>query len=805
MDADLIAMQKICAESNFEVLSFSVDSLTADETLTCGIPADKIPCGKRNAAKKFLATYVSAKNTKPSSTVTNPTTTEGEEYDGLWRHVSEGYQVASNKREYLVRVLRKGYATAISWTEARLVEGKDLQSSENYRTIRWLNCDAGKVNAMAASLNAVTFVDPVVKGEKLTGTWYNIIVQPSIADDGSGIVTLLIANPQFTLTSYQNYLTSRSSDVTYLFQVPKYLAQDLITAHKITAGASASCSYANASGLVDIVLYSKAYNASTKTDVVTAWDCAHKEFTTTYYDLTEAEADDLVLTEPPVGWKYSLKKNDKGDGSWEVSIIKQQTTARSYDTVIVQEEAGSTTEQIEQIGVLTEDVEEVSEEDGYIVSQTRQHTDDCSVNAMTKKELGKEQISYIRSASPSGTSITTIKTVQTEAPDEPISEKGHIKKTEEKASKYHGRYDTVEEDSTPSDQVSTSYDASMAAEATKVVHTENETPLVAPVAAKGTIVRQSSQPTEAGNDRTIEETITPKKQTVISGEDSLAQHVVRTVTKENDSYSSGAPSAALGTIKRVTASPTESGNDDTIEEIITPKSRTVTEGTADAFKTALVTTKTQETACEAVPSPAVGLIKRVRNIPTETGFRTEKEDVTAVARDETSRTSAIADDYTEVTEKHHNAASIPEASTVSNGAMFIDGQMNEFQKYDYIKKTKTAKIPSSCSSTVTWEVKGDVTWDYITTYYASDVAEKNWLSLIRQIQKTYTHALSYHLTASAAAAAITGGSHGSHISHVKDNLWQAQKVTYVIDVLSEIILAAPKFQETEGKRIPPKA
>ena len=323
MDADLIAMQKLCAESNFEVLSFSVDSLTGDETLTCGIPADKIPCGKRNAAKKYLATYVSAKNSKPSSTVTNPTTTEGEEYDGLWRHVSEGFNVAPNKREYLMRVLRKGYATVISWTEARLVEGKDLQETENYRTIRWLNCDAAKVNTMAASLSAASFADPVVKSEKLAGTWHNIAVEPSIAEDGSGIVTLFIAKPQFTLAAYQNYLTTHASNVTYLFQVPKNLAQALITAHKTAAGASVSCSYANASGLVDLVLYSKVYNAKTKTDVVTAWDYAHKEFTTTYYDLTEAVADALVLAAPPVGWRYEARKINKGDGSWEVVIVKR--------------------------------------------------------------------------------------------------------------------------------------------------------------------------------------------------------------------------------------------------------------------------------------------------------------------------------------------------------------------------------------------------------------------------------------------------------------------------------------------------
>jgi hypothetical protein len=205
MATDLSDIRKLVAESNFDVLSFSVDALTGDEELLTGIPVDCIPCAKRNAMKKFLLLYSSSKNSKPCSTVTNPTSTEGEELDGLWRCIGVDFQVAWNKKEYLIRKLRKGYATAIDWTEARLVEGKNQQplGAINYKslTVRWLNCSRATVQAMAASLNTTPFVDPVVNGEKQVGTWYNSGVTPSIAADGSGIITLQLSQ-QYRDTGY---------------------------------------------------------------------------------------------------------------------------------------------------------------------------------------------------------------------------------------------------------------------------------------------------------------------------------------------------------------------------------------------------------------------------------------------------------------------------------------------------------------------------------------------------------------------------------------------------------------------------
>jgi len=123
-----------------------------------------------------------------------------------------------------------------------------------------------------------------------------------------------------------------------------------------------------------------------------------------------------------------------------------------------------------------------------------------------------------------------------------------------------GREQTTKETTTPKDQVSTAYDRSKAADATKVVHTENATPLSQPADVKGTIVRQSAQPTEAGNERTEVDTIVPKDQVATEGEDGGLEKATTVLHTENASTPTAPPASAQGNIKKVVADPTEAGN-----------------------------------------------------------------------------------------------------------------------------------------------------------------------------------------------------------------------------------------------------
>ena len=201
MVLDLQNLRKLCDESNFEVLSFSAESLTSDEQLVCGIPIDKVPCGTKNAMKQFLKDYTSSKNSGLSSTVTDPTSTEAESFQGLWRCISVEFAVAPNKREYLTRTLRKGYANAIDWTEARLVDGDNqpLQPERMLR-VKFVNLNFTKLGAMIDGIESTKYyTSPTIAGEKYDGPggadlrWRVLSAKPSRSDDGSGMILMTLA------------------------------------------------------------------------------------------------------------------------------------------------------------------------------------------------------------------------------------------------------------------------------------------------------------------------------------------------------------------------------------------------------------------------------------------------------------------------------------------------------------------------------------------------------------------------------------------------------------------------------------
>jgi len=264
------------------------------------------------------------KNTVECSYVDDPEA-GSETFAGRWR---QAYirRIAQGDVTKLVQVLRKGFAESIDWTEARMVEGKDLRTSgaeaEGYRTVRWVGLDPTKVHTMALSLSAVSYEDAVVNGETLSGVWHNISVSPSIADDGSGVVTIQLAKPEFTLTAFQNYQATNAKDITYYFQVPKDLAQAIIDGAK-AAGASATASYGKASGLVDIVVAVKGTTKAEKKDKVTAWNFKYKEYTSYYFGLTKAEADVIVLATPAQYNTWDLRKVHNSDGTWDVIVVQR--------------------------------------------------------------------------------------------------------------------------------------------------------------------------------------------------------------------------------------------------------------------------------------------------------------------------------------------------------------------------------------------------------------------------------------------------------------------------------------------------
>jgi hypothetical protein len=252
------------------------------------------------------------------------------------------------------------------------------------------------------------------------------------------------------------------------------------------------------------------------------------------------------------------------------------------------------------------------------------------------------------------------------------------------------------------------------------MHTENATPLVKPTAEKGKIVTQTSQATQAGNERTVEETTIPKDQTETSVDFDAFKSTKRILHTEN-------PSSLVATVPdgyagRKENAPTKAGNTQTIVETHTPRARTV------------------------------------------------------------SYISRKSDRETENTERGHNADSIPEISDneIIDGDINSLFKYNYVKKTKTPQIPKSCATPVSWTTKGRpfWkannyrQVNPQVVYDY------------TWVNSAGIYRWDETHTVSFHLTAAEAALAIAAATseitEGSHIRDVGDNLWMAHKVVHTL-------------------------
>jgi predicted dehydrogenase len=127
---------------------------------------------------------------------------------------------------------------------------------------------------------------------------------------------------------------------------------------------------------------------------------------------------------------------------------------------------------------------------------------------------------------------------------------------------------------------------------------------------------------------------------------------------------------------------------------------------------------------------------------------------------------------------------LPDATDTEGTTETVQGGLNLYNKYDYVKTTVTSRAPKSCSTTVSWIEYGSY---YTVENYSLHIGTLDptkylggrsyyWHSGTSQWQERFDNYLSFHTTAASAAAAITGGAQGSGISKAGNNLWQAVKV-----------------------------
>ncbi|MCC6594238.1 MAG: hypothetical protein IT479_13325, partial [Xanthomonadales bacterium] len=204
---------------------------------------------------------------------------KGQQFFGRWRMSGvreRRQQTAPNVSQYFISVtLRLGFLQAFDWTEVLLAEGwtspgnasavtapdagspiDDTVSNdpEEVLMLRLANVDPTRMFAIAKTINALVTGTLTIEGQPHGTDWHFIVAHPQRQQDGSGTIEFMVAKPQFTINAFQDNNTSREVSVGYLWQVPKALAQTIITAWDAGAGRSASASYGKDARLVDIVL-----------------------------------------------------------------------------------------------------------------------------------------------------------------------------------------------------------------------------------------------------------------------------------------------------------------------------------------------------------------------------------------------------------------------------------------------------------------------------------------------------------------------------------------------------------------------
>jgi len=244
----------------------------------------------------------------------------------------------------------------------------------------------------------------VIFGETVTGTFRNLGVAPRTEPDGSGVVEIVMGDPDFQLTAFTNLGTPKENEVIYLYGVPKDLTPGIIAVYKALGvkGSAVTTNYYRDQHLVDLIFRQRVPGKKVEvTGIITGWNCRYKSTEDQHYGLTEAEADALVLTEPPDGedWK-SDKRFNQEDGTWTVFIEKKQTQYRDVPFQVSRIAADSTEQTRQQLGLTTQTAEPMTSVDGEVKTQRVAVRDDCSNDVTTNKDkvTNVQKVSYEKNA-----------------------------------------------------------------------------------------------------------------------------------------------------------------------------------------------------------------------------------------------------------------------------------------------------------------------------------------------------------------------------------------------------------------------
>lgn len=299
---------------------------------------------------EYLDTYTAAKNDAPQRYVDDPSVGRGEIARGRWRQAYVR-RVMQGETAVLAQVLRRGFLQSIpadcaQWDEGRQVSDKHFlgnsseatgisdttsDNPERYLMVRFANVDPQSTKAIMDSLTAATYTNPTIRGGQLfAGVWHKIYANVTTADDGSAVVELFLARPQYTLNAYTDFGGAQETGITYLWGVPKDLAQAILDANKTGIGKSSSASYGG-NGLVDIVLRAKVGVPENLTTSSLSSSCDTTVVFHFAWGYTEAAAGSFLVEHggaAGAGVSRTFSVAPRGDGFFDAVV--EETTV-TYD------------------------------------------------------------------------------------------------------------------------------------------------------------------------------------------------------------------------------------------------------------------------------------------------------------------------------------------------------------------------------------------------------------------------------------------------------------------------------------------
>lgn len=288
--------------------------------------------------RKALEDFTSEKSLpydKKKSWVKNPMINQ-EEVPGIFRNAGVlEKRSATTSLVNIVQLLRRGFIQnivvggSLDLSEARI---RDIVSSpaddtgtagaENYKTIFIPGIDPTRISAIETQIQSIYRTEVAVRiGDQNFGDMYLLNYSSKEEDDGTHTLFLYVANPRYTLTGFNGWNTRNAGDITYHYNVPKVLAQEILTNSKTSSLSGHVVGYDESKGLVDIALETNGV-ASLTTDFEYDGTCRYNYRDIKAYRLTEEEKDALVATwnTGVPGRKVKIDIEEEGD-RYHVSIF----------------------------------------------------------------------------------------------------------------------------------------------------------------------------------------------------------------------------------------------------------------------------------------------------------------------------------------------------------------------------------------------------------------------------------------------------------------------------------------------------